>query len=363
MRRLLEEMNGVSMIEYQGRVDENGKALGHGPKVLNEYFDFIKEYCHVSVYAPVEILREFRGNKYADKVKVLPKRIVMGQDKTVFVKVMNKINMFRNISLALKHAEGDTVWFFNVEFYFFLYMLFCKKAEKRIVVTMFLDGYRGGVIAKIKQFVFERAQKKIDFIISTGQQLTFKNCSYQYIPDYYFAKDKYSKYSDVPKERLAVCLGTMGKGKQLKELVDTFTQKDYPLVIAGRFYDKELLEELKSMAGSNITIRDEYLSNEEYMSLLAKATFTVLPYSPDKYDRQTSGVMQEALFVNTIPVSYNAVLDGNSVPGIGFDNWNELSLSDIDSDRINELIAKYSYLQTNVYDVSVVKNSYREIFG
>lgn len=353
-------MKKVLMVEYQGRVDEDGNALGHGPKVLNDYFNIIKEYCRVSVYGPKEVLKEFRGSKEADLVKVLPKRIVMGADKTIAVKIKNKLNMFNNIRLALKNSDADIVWFFNVEFYFFLYIFLHKRINKRIIVTMFLDGYRGGIAAKIKHWIFEQSQKKIDYIISTGKQLTFKNCKYGFVPDYYCPDDL---TINANKEKLAVCLGTMGKGKQLEELVDCFNNMNYPLIIAGRFHDKSQLENICKIAKENIEIRDEYLSNDEYQDLISKATFTVLPYSPDKYNRQTSGVMQEAVFNNTIPVSYYDVLDGNGVKGIGFSNWNELDLNRVSDETIEELKEFYKRLCNEDYSENKVKKFYREIFA
>lgn len=354
--------NKVLMVEYQGRVDEENNALGHGPKVLNDYFGIIKNYCDVSVYAPKEILKGFTGNKEAKQVKVLPEKIIMGKDKTLAVKIKNKLGMFKNISLALKNTDAETVWFFNVEYYFFLYLFLHRRIKKRIVCTMFLDGYRGGIVAKIKNYIFEQGQKKLDVIIATGKQLKFKNCKYYFVPDYY-CPDELRKNDNIKKDKLAVCLGTMGKGKQLKELVTAFNKMDYPLIIAGRFYDKALLQELRDMAGKNIEIRDEYLSDDEYKSLLERATFTVLPYSPSKYDRQTSGVMQEAVFYNTIPVSYNGVLDGNGIKGIGFDSWDELNLDVVTEDEMIQCRNYYKELRNDEYSEEKVKNFYHEIFG
>ena len=105
------------MVEYQGRIDENGKALGHGPKVLNEYFDFIKDYCQVSVYAPREMLNEFRGAKISHETKILPGKIVMGQDKTVLIKIKNKLNMFNTVFIktAYYHCSIISLSYTSIE--------------------------------------------------------------------------------------------------------------------------------------------------------------------------------------------------------------------------------------------------------
>lgn len=353
----------VCMIEYQGRVDENGKALGHGPKVLNDYYNLIKDLCELEIFAPKEILKEFIGKKDSIELKVLPDNIVMGQDKTVFIKIKNKLNMFHNISLALNNTKADTVWFFNVEYYFFLYLFLHRRLKKKIICTMFLDGYRGGIVAKIKQFIFEKAQKKIDFIIATGKQLEFKNCEYKYVPDYYYENNNQFSEINFNKKEMAVCLGTMGKGKQLEEMVFAFNKSGYPLVIAGRFHDKNQLENLLKIKKDNIEVKDEYLSKEEYMMLLSSAKYTVLPYSPDKYEHQTSGVMQEAIFVNTIPVSFDAVLNGNDVLGIGFEKWDDLDLSNVADEKLKECYADYEDKRNGEYNLENVKAFYNKLFN
>lgn len=370
------------MVEYQGRCDAEGKAVGHAPKVLQEYLQMICNDCEVSVFAPKVILKELPREEWknggASQVKVLPCHIVM-KGKTPFLeKITNKLHMFTNIRNALKHTDADILWFFNVEYYLMLYLFLHKKPKQKIVCTLFLDGYHADAhagskarfVAGVKQWVFEQAQKKIDLIISTGKQFTFPNCRWEYIPDYYDKKGLYEPYrsrksSGAGKEERAVCLGTMGNGKQLEEMVKTFARIGYPLTVAGRFYDQERVKALQTIAGQGngkIEILDRYLSQEEYLSLLAGAKYTVLPYSPLNYATQTSGVMQEAVFVDTVPVTYRAILEGNDVLGVGFESWEELS-QDLLMQDLTKYWTEYKRLRETVFSEASVQNKYLAIFA
>lgn len=370
------------MVEYLGRCDAEGKAVGHAPKVLQEYLQMIRNDCEVSVFAPKVILKELPREEWknagASQAKVLPCHIVM-KGKTPFLeKITNKLHMFTNIRNAIKHTDADILWFFNVEYYLMLYLFLHKKPKQKIVCTLFLDGYHtdaqaGGkarFVSCVKQWVFEQAQKKIDLIISTGKRFTFSNCRWEYIPDYYDKKGLYEPYrrrisSDVGKEERAVCLGTMGNGKQLEEMVKAFVRIGYPLTVAGRFYDQERVRALQTIAeqgDGKIEIQDRYLSQEEYLSLLAGAKYTVLPYSPLNYATQTSGVMQEAVFVDTVPVTYRAILEGNDILGVGFDSWEELSTELLFQD-VTKYRTEYQKLRETVFGEAAVKNKYMTIFA
>lgn len=350
----------ITMVEYQGRHDEHGEAIGHAPKVLKDYARYIQEDFSVEVFAP-DCIFESVGKSEVFERKTLKHAICMKSGKSVFLRLKEKIGMFQNISQALKQAEGDVIWFFNIEFYLMLYLALHKKQKKRVVCTLFQDHFPGGKVAKIKQSVFEKAQKKMDFIIATGPQLQFANCDSKFLPDYACDEKKYSKYRTEEKNGETVILGTMGVEKELEEAVQTYTSLNLPLTIAGRFHDKDRLSKLKALAGEKITFRDEYLSEEEYLALLGKSSYVLLPYSPKRYESQTSGVLQESIFVGTIPVAYEKVLSGNGVPGIGFSGWNTLSLDLLQKDQ--EVIYRgLENVRETVYGEESLRQNLREIF-
>ncbi|OQA26656.1 MAG: hypothetical protein BWY61_00568 [Firmicutes bacterium ADurb.Bin354] len=386
-------MNILTIAEYQGRRDESGRAVGHAPKVLTEYVSCVHEGMDVRIFAPKTVIRSacciagvkknvsVNESKNASlwkelirehKVRVLPHSIVMKGNISFCGRVMNKLRMFANIRAVLRNAPGDKVWFFNTEYYLMLYLALFGNGGKEIVITTFMEGFRAGKngrFAFLKQKIFEKAQKKIKLIIATGPKFEFKNAESVFIPDYVYDPDVYEKYrrkrKDKELKKYAVCLGTMNPEKQLEEMVTAFTRVGFPLIVAGCFYDKDRLAALKEIAGDNIDIRDGYLSRDAYMELLAGAEFAVLPYSPDQYATQTSGVLQEAVFLDTVPLSYNAVLDGNAVPGVGFDSFEDLDrdMLDISGKKKKDFTAQYKRLREEVYDRSLVENKLRKCFA
>lgn len=362
-------MNKVYMIEYQGRCDEEKNAVGHAPKVLTEYYNFIQDYCDVTVLAPQVVLDSVVEKDSMDTV-VLPRHIMQKGHISFFEKIKNKFNMFKNISESIRYAnqkESGILWFFNVEYYILLYFLVHKKPSHKIYFTMFTDGYfsssetglKGRIVNIVKQVVFEKAQKKLDFIISSGPKFKYKKCDSVFIPDYTFDTNLLDYYPQ--KTEIAVCLGTMDKGKQLEEMIRAFTRINYKLVIAGRFYDKEYLAEMQAIAGANITISDMYLSNEQYHQMMSNAKYTVLPYSKEKYTHQTSGVLQEALFADTIPITYDAILKANGIPGIGFFSWDSLNEPMLYADP-TRTYAKFYDLKNTVYSKAQIAEIYKTIF-
>jgi glycosyltransferase involved in cell wall biosynthesis len=358
-------MTRVTLAEYQGRCDTSHRAVGHAPKVLREYIDLNRSSCDLDVYAPEVILHEIKDISDIP-VHTLDSHIVMKSGNSVFEKIRNKFRMFSNIRHVLKHSDADIVWFFNVEFYLFLYLALTGAHGRRIVVTLFLDGYHTGALASLKQKIFETGQKRVFRCISAGPSFSFKNMPYSFIPDYIYDGSVYDKYRTMEKEDYVVCLGTMDSGKQLEDLVAGFSSISYRLIITGRFYDKERLERLKAAATDNIEISDSYPSAEEYLSLIGHARYTVLPYSKENYSHQTSGVMQEALFTDSIVLTYEDILAGNSIPGLGFTSYSDIKDSLLSADgnleRNAGILKKYDDLRRSTYDRDIIREGYRRVF-
>ncbi len=356
----------VSIIEYQGRKDIEGKAVGHAPKVLAESYEAIKNFCEVDIYCPPSVQKSLNAG-ITGKMHILEKEIVMKSGNSVYEKIANKFRMFANLKKAVKESDAEYLWFFNVEYYFFLYMAFRRRVNKKVIVTMYTETFiRPGRFAGIKNYFFEKALKKIDCIISTGEHFSFNGTKSIFIPDYYYDSDKYEQYRMSndgirQKKEKCICLGTMSSDKELEQLTEVFSHIDYPLEIAGRFFDRSRYENLVKKAGDNIVIKDEYLSEVEYFRLLADSKYVILPYSSDMYSNKTSGVLQEALFLDTIPVAYNKVLRVNSTPGIGIEDWSELNTESFKGDT-SELLKRYEELRNTVYGRKNITEKYRQVF-
>ncbi|MCR5746610.1 MAG: glycosyltransferase [Lachnospiraceae bacterium] len=355
----------ITMVEYQGRCDTEGKAVGHAPKVLAEYRNLNKKHFDIDVFAPETILRDLPEDPGL-KVTPLKEYIVMKSGDTVYERIKNKFKMFSNIRYTLKHSKADILWFFNVEFYLFLYLAIFGARDRKIVVTLFKNSYGGGRLAKIKQKIFELGQKRVRACISAGPLFSFKNMSSIFIPDYIYDKDKYEPYRTMEKKPMAVCLGTMGVDKQLEQIVNSFSVLTYPLLVAGRFYDKERFERLKEVATPNVKVFDTYLTDEEYLTLLGQATYAILPYNEKNYSAQTSGVMQEAVFTDTIVFTHKDILKGNAIPGVGYSTYYGISDAVFTGEscimRNRNILKEYERLRNDVYDRSNITESYKKFF-
>lgn len=135
----------------------------------------------------------------------------------------------------------------------------------------------------------------------------------------------------------------MSKSKKLEELVQTFNELDYPLEIIGHFREKDRADILMGKAHNKIFIQDTYLSEEEYLLKLAEAKYAVLPYDETEYNNRTSGVLQECIFVNTIPITFSSILEANGTAGIGINDIRDIL--DIKLNSINTDSIKNSYLE------------------
>ena len=122
------------------------------------------------------------------------------------------------------------------------------------------------------------------------------------------------------------------------------------------------------MASDNVTIIDKYLSDEEYMDMLSSARYAILPYSKSAYTNQTSGVLQEAMFVNTIPIARREVLTVNEIPGMPFDEWSDMDSNYSEKLRINgsnaeKTYSEYALLRKDRYADYKVRREYKKVFA
>ena len=338
----------IVMAEYQGRCDTAGTAVGHAPKVMREYGDMLGGLSHEVVYYAPAVILKAAGIRKDMPYKKLDHHILMKGKNSLAEKIFNKFRMFANISECLK-SDADIIWFFNTEFYFFLYLAIFGNRGRTVYANSFIGDFGRGFAPGIKRRIFERAQKKIKGIISTGPSFSFKNTKSIFIPDYSYAPEVYDRFRTENKEDIAVCLGTMNPDKKLEEMVEAFNKNGYPLKVVGRFYDKERFEKLKAAAAVNVEIRDEYPDRDDYLKMLGSARYVVLPYPEEKYSMQTSGVLQEAVFLDTIPLTYKAILEGNRIPGGGYSRMDEIGdvIKNIDEE---ELKKSYAALRAADYD-------------
>ena len=342
-------MKKILLLEYQGNCKKDNEPIGHPIKIINEYTEMIGENFIIDVIAPQNILDNI-DLTYIHKLKKLPFHFIIAGKK--INKYIKDILLSINILIASVQKGYDALWFCNVNnFLFKLLHFFPKKIKKKIVCTMYSEDY------KTKKSVsdFAKERKKYGLIIYTIKTAQVRNKKQIYLPDYCYDSDFYIKYQNLKKEEKVICIGTMSSEKKLEDLVDVFNQIDYPLEICGYFREPEREEKLKIKANKNIKIENRYLTTEEYFNKLAKAKYAIIPYDTERYYMRTSGVLQECVFVNTIPITFNKILEQNDTRGVGIEQLSELVDFEFKNNDFDKLLQNYKFRRENEFAKDVVK--------
>ena len=322
-------MKKVLLVDYYGTCDKEGNPIGHSQKVLQEYSNLIKEQFIVSVAISPCLMNGLVGE--FEEIISLKYDISADGGASLWVRITDKFKLISNIRYALKKKDYDIVWFYRTDFFLFFYF-FLKRSRKikqpKIIGQVYQEEFVAGKLSKILNFFYRRGSLKFDGLIYTQKGMAGFHGNTLYIPDYYYDEVKYGKYKNIPKQEKAVCLGTMNPYKKLEELVEAFNDNGMMLEIKGYFYEKERFQRLLQIKKENITIEDIVLSEDEYYRMLAEAKYSILPYDMEQYGCRTSGVLQESLFLNTIPVAPTELLKENGIDGIGYESISELSMSE-----------------------------------
>lgn len=338
-------MKKMVLADYLATCDENNNPIGHTVKVLNEYTEMLSHEYEVRVATA-----ENTNKKVKSQNKICtPYSINLGVT-TKKEKLLNIIKRLKNLSYIFKQGKGYPIWICSSDFYVFLYMFFKPKRKNKVFITLYMSNFDGGSFSKIKNWIFRKAVKKADLIICSDKNLKIDTVPIFHMPDYLYREEQYKAYHTKEKAEKVVCLGTMGKNKLLPEVIDAFNQNGYPLEITGKFFDMDLYEELVKKAKDNIKVKNDYISDEEYLDILSSAKYAILPYNMHMYKERTSGVILESVFVNTIPVASKSLLDFMKIPGIGYDDMKELESMDFfQNDRKNDyadfIRENYSYVE------------------
>ncbi|MBQ9322298.1 MAG: hypothetical protein IJ239_08125, partial [Eubacterium sp.] len=337
----------ILLIDYYGICDRDGKVMGHTVKALYEYSSMLQ--CHgITIDAALSPCIEAAvsaDNKFAGrfgKIIKLPEDIRETEGYGIRKRILDKFRLFRNLRHVYNVCtEYDAVWFYRTDFFLFLYMMLHRKPQGcRLAVLVYQQVFTGGKFERILQAVYRRALKKTDIVICSnanhvdGMRNTMQTlhpaADVFYMPDYTYDPEQYKPFlaPDLKKEDKTVCVGTMNPYKQLEEMVKAYRMNGKKLETAGRFFDHARAVKLTEMLDEGdkyrIHIRDCNLSETEYMRLLGTAKFAILPYDMSQYQSRTSGVLQECIFLRTIPIAPRQLLEENRLPGAAYDDIKEL---------------------------------------
>lgn len=335
----------ITMCDYYGMCDENGRCVGHPVKVTMEYGQMLKSLGEeLRLVCSPCIAKDVEGSLFVEIVRLPYDISIVGN--SFFKRITDKFKLFKNIKLALKST--GTIFFYQVDFFFFLYlhMFYHKSPDRKIVILIYHQDFTGGRFAGCLKKIYEKALCKIDGVIYTQKGAVVPHSNAAWMPDFIYRADEYEKYQKTFKINRVVCLGTMNRYKQIEELIEVWrglvkdndqgeiTRDNEPgdddyrfipeLVIAGRFDTKERYETIMKDIPKNVTVRNELLSFEEYMNLLSGSMYSILPYDMEQYKNRTSGVLLESIYCGTIPIAPKGLLEQNKLPGLGYNELSEL---------------------------------------
>ena len=338
----------VLLVDYYGICDKEGKPIGHSQKTLQEYSSLIKKNFAVSAAVSPCLINGLE-EEYEELI-TLKYNICADGNKTLLGRIIDKFKLFYNIKQALKYPGYDMIWFYRTDFFLFFYFLLRKKRKQpKIIGQVYQEEFIAGKLSKVLTYLYRKGSMKFDGLIYTQKGMAGFHENTLYIPDYYYDERKYGKYKAITKKEMAVCLGTMTPYKKLEELVDAFNENGMHLEIKGYFYEKERFQKLLQRKKDNIVIEDVVLSEEEYYCTLAEAKYSILPYDMNQYGCRTSGVLQESLFLDTIPVAPRSLLEENGIEGIGYEQIIEMEKQDFFDENVvtehSELLSEYDRKQ------------------
>ena len=334
----------VVMVDCWSVCDFKGKPIGHGIKVANEYYEYIKDEYEVIQYANEGII-SFLNNP---KKKKFTYSLSYGMSK--FERVWH---CYHNICQVFQKEKDSTIWFYIPEIYVFLFVFFKRKGKRKIVFNVY-DEYIGNYL---KHKILKGALKKADGVFVANKNLLAAIPNGILIPDYAYREDYYKKFQTKNKKEQVVCLGTMNEKKHLVKAVEVFSKNGYPLIIIGQFESDITYKHLMKIKGKNVVVENRYADEEEYYRLLGESKFCLIPYDEKFYKNRTSGVLQECLFVGTIPISHREILEFGGANGIGYEVLDELKDYNFKSTK-TESFLQISYSDSIIdKNVEYVKNS------
>lgn len=351
----------ILLADYYGMCDKYGNEVGHSSKVLQEYTEILSNQYEVSCIVSPCIRKEIDENNL-EEVITLKYNILTENSLSIAKRILDKIKLFINLNKVFKEKGSDILWFYRSDFFLFLYMLiFRPKHDKKRVCLIYQNEFGGFWTRRLIKKIFDLGMNQFDLVIYTNPNMKLNLKNKFYMPDYLYRVEKYKQYNK-KKKNCAVCLGTISPYKKIEQLVESFKGNNYILEIAGFFFEEKRYKNIISDLSKNITVTNVKLSNEEYYRKLGSAKFCVLPYDMNQYIGRTSGVLQECIFLDVIPIAPEELLTFNGIYGIGYDELGELTAELLEKDY-DSIIQKNRMIRDSVYEYDKVSDNLKKTFA
>ena len=133
------------MVDYYGACDRQGKAVGHSPKAAREYRTLFSEKDEVDLAVSPCIAAEEEDAGFG-RIYRLPYNIVEADYDRISKRILDKFRILKNIHQVSRIKGYDVVWFYRVDFFLMLYMIFAGSGQGRRICLVYQMGGGTGIV-------------------------------------------------------------------------------------------------------------------------------------------------------------------------------------------------------------------------
>lgn len=266
----------------------DGKGFGHYTKVAKMYNEMLKGNADVIIAG---------GSLYSEMIDsnhiiLLPFNTEVDKLSGFCNRIISKVRILINCLCLFKSVTDEIIVCQPYSFICLMIGIILKGKGKNIYLIEYKNELHG-----ISAILYKAAKPKIKGIICPSEAVGRNyEISYMVVPDYIYYDGCVKKQSvdRNPKYDIGM-VGLMSDGKDIEDIVNTYSNTNIRVLIAGYFGDKERLNRLIKQKTDNIEIIDGYLTDDEYEDFFDKVKYVVLPYK-DYYKEASSGVVFDILF-------------------------------------------------------------------
>lgn len=268
---------------------KDNKCFGHFSNVSNMYLKIFDSSFDVRIAGgPIYLVNNYKNIielKFDNDIESM--KNLIGRLRIKLREIINGITLVRN-------KNNDIIVFQSYSINSILISLLFVKGDKDI----YLIQYRNQINRILTKILYKIVNKKISGIICPNIEVGKSyNKRYIVVPDYIYT-GKSLQNEKVNKEYDFGMFGLMSEGKDVEDIVDTFKNTNYRVLIAGYFSDSKRYDDLINRKSKNIEIVNKYLDDDEYKMYIKNTKYVILPYK-NYYKQATSGVVFDVLFNGT----------------------------------------------------------------
>lgn len=265
---------------------KDGRIYGHFNKTAEQFFSILSSNTEVAII----------GGKtycsYFEKQNIIRLPFFTTKDefdsKNKIIKYIIRIKSIINTLFSLA-SDCDVLIFQDANQTVLYTLLKYIPVQKDVYLIKYSVEKRNKT-----NIAYAKIKDKISGIITSIEDVgNFYGTRYLIIPDYFPIE---TQKVEVEKKYDFAVLGTGMLYKDYEDVVNCFKNRSERVLIAGHFSDLERFQKLKAISTANITLRNEYLSDSEYIECICSTKYILLPYKPEGYEEKSSGVVLDAVY-------------------------------------------------------------------